>query len=362
MDELIKPHVAHALLTDANADYLRDLFASETPANTRRAYTQAASYFRSWFQARYEAEEHPDLPISISVVLDFIQDHDPEHGMDPPVTARLNELWRGSSATAGTQIAWSTFQQRLSVISKIHDVAGLESPARAPAVRQVLSRIKRRYAKQRKLGTRTPHLSIEDLHMLERMIGAEVRAGTPAAQKKGARDLALLLVGFASGGRRRSELAGLDMADLTRADGGNYLWRIGLNKTDQVGEDKFVPINGTAAAALDDWLALSGIESGPVFRRITRTGAVAGGALNPSSLYRILKGRFKSLTLDHLSPHSIRAGFVTAIGRRSINPHDGMAMSLHSSYDSFMRYYRPAQANLNPAAGIYDEPEDSAGS
>jgi len=52
---------------------------------------------------------------------------------------------------------------------------------------------------------------------------------------EGVRDRALLCFGFASGGRRRSEIAAADMQDLRRTAPDSYVYRLEHSKTQQAG-------------------------------------------------------------------------------------------------------------------------------
>lgn len=95
------------------------------------------------------------------------------------------------------------------------------------------------------------------------------------------RDRAILMVGFASGGRRRSELAGLRTEQLTIeapviVDGGASLpslsIHLGRTKTSGAEDDEVVYLTGHPVDALKAWLAAAKIESGSVFRAIDRWG------------------------------------------------------------------------------------------
>jgi integrase len=86
---------------------------------------------------------------------------------------------------------------------------------------------------------------------------------------EGQRDRALLCFGFASGGRRRSEVAAADLRDLRRIGPQGFIYRLEHSKTQQAGvtasstPDK--PILDRAAQALEAWLAAAGISEGAIF-------------------------------------------------------------------------------------------------
>jgi site-specific recombinase XerC len=100
---------------------------------------------------------------------------------------------------------------------------------------------------------------------------------------RGIRDRALLLIGFA-GGFRRSELVGLDWADIERVRQGIVI-TLRRSKTDQSGEGRkiAVPFGRTRwrpVTALKHWRDWAGIEDGAIFRRVDRHGRVLADRLS----------------------------------------------------------------------------------
>ena len=84
---------------------------------------------------------------------------------------------------------------------------------------------------------------------------------TCAPGLRGLRDRAILMTGFASGGRRRSELSGLDRdaigLDDFAADG--VVWiRLGATKTTRQGQTPRLVLKGRAARALVAWIDAAG--------------------------------------------------------------------------------------------------------
>ncbi len=65
--------------------------------------------------------------------------------------------------------------------------------------------------------------------------GLEAMLATCDESLEGVRDRALLCFGFASGGRRRSEIAAADMQDLRRTAPDSYVYRLEHSKTQQAG-------------------------------------------------------------------------------------------------------------------------------
>ena len=131
------------------------------------------------------------------------------------------------------------------------------------------------------------------------------------------RDRALLLTGFA-GGLRRSELVALDHDDV-RIDREGMRLRIRHSKADQEGEGAEVGIARFARTcpvrAVEAWLRASRITYGPVFRRLTSSGTIEG-RLTGNGVWKILRRRADQAGLvvpdgERLSPHGLRAGFIT---------------------------------------------------
>ena len=103
------------------------------------------------------------------------------------------------------------------------------------------------------------------------------------------RDLAILLLAFASGGRRRSEVARLRVEQLrdepaARLDPRDaqsptlpcLAIQLGRTKTGDADEEGRVLLVGPPVEALREWLERADIKKGPIFRAIDRWEAVGG--------------------------------------------------------------------------------------
>jgi integrase len=135
-----------------------------------------------------------------------------------------------------------------------------------------------------------------------------------------ARDRALLLIGFA-GAFRRSELSAVDCKWIERSPSGLII-TIPKSKTDQEGQSRQVAISRgpdpiCPIKALDQWLELSGISEGPVFRPVTQRGHVLPSRLSGDAIALIVKQRVRAIGLNptRYSGHSLRVGFVTSAAR-----------------------------------------------
>jgi integrase len=163
----------------------------------------------------------------------------------------------------------------------------------------------------------------------------------------GLRDRALLLVGFAAA-LRRSELVGLDVADLKQSKAGLRL-RIRTSKTDQDRQGVSVAITPGSStcpiAALNKWLATAGIDDGPVFRSVFKGDRVANARLSDRAVAEIVKRYATRIGLDAtlFSGHSLRAGFLTSAAQRGASIFKMMDVSRHRSLDTLSGYVRDSE-------------------
>jgi integrase len=173
----------------------------------------------------------------------------------------------------------------------------------------------------------------------------------------GARDRALLLLGFA-GAFRRSELVALDIDDVQITREGMIV-TIRRSKTDQEGAGQKVGIPrgrhpGTCPVkALAAWLGLAGIEAGAIFRPITRHGLIQPGRLTDRSVARIVQRTAEAAGLDpsQFAGHSLRAGLATSAAMAGAEERDIMRQTRHKSVVVARRYIRDGSLFRNNAAG-----------
>jgi integrase len=156
-----------------------------------------------------------------------------------------------------------------------------------------------------------------------------------------------LLFGWASGGRRRSEVAAATVEQLTKVDDRGYLFRLTRSKTDQDGKRQKggpieKPVRGIAAEALKAWLDASAVTKGPIFRRLWKS--TVGPPLSPAAVAEVVRKRARLAALDgDWAGHSLRSGFVTEAGKRNIPLGDVMAMTDHRKVDTVLGYYRTGE-------------------
>src|SRR5262249_19124442 len=118
----------------------------------------------------------------------------------------------------------------------------------------------------------------------------------------GMRNLALLIVGF-SGALRRSELVGLDRADIQTTEDGLVV-TIRRSKTDQEGQGRKIGLpygsrrQTCPVRSLQAWLEISGIKEGPIFRPINRHGKIQSQRLSTNAVASIVKRYAAAIGLD----------------------------------------------------------------
>jgi site-specific recombinase XerD len=223
-----------------------------------------------------------------------------------PATPDTLTLYLTALAEAGARA--STIQRRVSAISQAHQLAGhLPPPTHDWTVRATLRGIRRT------LGT-APEQKAP-------IVTAELRsllAATPTDTLAGRRDRALLVLGFA-GGLRRSELVSLDAEDATETEDGLRI-TLKRSKTDQEGEGRELGLpRGQHAPtcpvrALRAWRSAAGIDSGPLFRPVSRHDQVQAGRLTPQSVALVVKRACRRAGRDPapFAGHSLRSGLATA--------------------------------------------------
>jgi integrase len=238
----------------------------------------------------------------------------------------------------------ATLVRRLASLSKAHEVRGLPNPIRSALVRATLRGIKRTYGCAQRQAK--PLLRAELIQVLD----------ATGDKPKDLRDRALLLVGFA-GALRRSELVGLNRGDVENARQGVIL-HIRHSKSDQEARGQKIGIpfargRWCPVAALEVWLATSGISEGPIFRPVDRQGRVHDCRLSGEAVGEIVRERVNAAGLDPsgYSGHSLRAGLVTSASQVGVPTRKIRAQTRHASDAMLARYIRDGELFMGNAAG-----------
>jgi integrase len=277
--------------------------------NTRRAYKSDLEHFLSW------GGSIPSTPEFISYYL----------------------------AAHATEFKPSTLSRRLISIGRAHTTKNLPSPISNDLIKTTLRGIRRTIStKQRQVS---PVLKDDLVKMVNGLNG-----------KKGCRDRALLLIGFA-GALRRSELVGLKFDDIEFVEQGLIVY-LRKSKTDQLGEGRKIAIPYARGAtcpviSLKHWLEAGGITEGALFRPITRYERIENNALSTQAVAVIVKQRAAAIGLDasKFSGHSLRAGLVTSAAQSGVSTWKIKQQTGHKSDAMLNRYIRDANIFVDNAAG-----------
>lgn len=272
-------------------------------------------------------------------------EHFKSHGGKIPATVPMVVNYLAKFAGAGLAVA--TLQLRLIAIHRAHLDRGLPSPVMDPLVKRTMQGIRRTYG----TAQRRVRAIVKD-DLLELLVVADQQGPVRAA-----RDRALLLIGFA-GAFRRSELVGICVEDVTEyAEGIEVLLR--RSKTDQEGQGRtvFIPkAKGSRCpvTALQSWLQVAGVTTGPVFRAVNRHDRLAGErALTPQSVALVVKELVRQLKGDtaaaNVAGHSLRSGWVTSAATVGLQPFQIREVTGHRSDATLARYIRPVAKRKIPS-------------
>ncbi len=237
----------------------------------------------------------------------------------------------------------ATLSRRLVSIAKAHTSQHLTSPTKSDLAKAVMRGIRRTHGSaQRQVA---PAIKEDVLAMVGKLEGI-----------KGVRDRALLLVGFA-GAFRRSELVAITVEDIEIAKQG-LLVHLTRSKTDQEGLGRRIAIpyaRGPVCAvhALQAWLEMSGINTGLIFRGVTRHGKISERGITSQSVALVVKERAQAAGLDasKYSGHSLRAGLVTSAAQIGVSSWKIRQQTGHKSDSMLARYVRDANVFVDNAAG-----------
>ncbi|AVC52696.1 site-specific integrase [Rhizobium leguminosarum bv. viciae] len=344
------------LLTDQDVETLRHLVNQGMGDNTLRALTSDLAYLEAWGLAA--TGQSLPWPAPEALLLKFVAHHlwapekraaDPDHGMPADVDEDLRS--QGFLRSAGPH-APSTVRRRLANWSTLTKWRGFDGAFASPALKSAI-RLAIRAVPRQRLRKSAKAVTGDVL--------AKLLATCATDSLRDLRDRAILMVAFASGGRRRSEIAGLRREQLTieppieEPDGPPLLSlaiHLGRTKTSSGEENDVVYLTGRPVEALNAWMTAAKVESGSVFRGIGRWGTVSKRAIDPQSVNAIIKQRVEmaGLKAGEFSAHGLRSGFLTEAAIRNIPLLEAMEQSRHRSVQQASNYYNNATRPSGRAA------------
>jgi len=288
--------------------------------NTLDAYAADWKHFSAWC----DAQKRRALPASPETILCYVDDLVDRYTV-------------------------ATIDRHLSSIGYYHKQARHALPTKDPEVERTMRGIRR--AKGIAPNGKSPILT----PLLRQMVAA-LPDDLP-----GLRDKASLLLGFA-GAFRRSEIIGLQVRDIQIGDAG-LIVTLRRSKADQEGArfTEGIPVGTSDATcpkyALEAWLQLAAITSGPIFRPIDRWGHVGTRALSSLGVARAVKRALTALEVDTTaySGHSLRSGLATAAAMAGVSERVIMQQTGHKNTAMLRRYIREGslfRENVAAAVGL----------
>ncbi len=344
------------LLTDQDVETLKHLVNQGMGDNTLRALTSDLAYLEAWGLAATGSSL--PWPAPEALLLKFVAHHlwdpekratDPDHGMPDDVDDNLRR--QGFLRSAGPH-APDTVRRRLASWSTLTKWRGLDAAFASPALKSAIRLAVRAVPRTRRR---------KSAKAVTGDILAQLLATCATDSLRDVRDRAILMVAFASGGRRRSEIAGLRREQLTDEppievpDGPplpSLAIHLGRTKTTTGEQDDVVYLTGRPVEALNAWLVAAKIDRGSVFRAIGRWGTVSRRQIDPQSVNAILKQRAEKAGLEagEFSAHGLRSGYLTEAANRGISLPEAMEQSRHRSVQQASSYYNSAARRTGKAA------------
>ena len=268
-----------------------------------------------------------------------------KHGFNSmPTEPKIVSLYLTHLSTS-TKI--STLRRRLVSIGVVHKLKGHYLDTKHPVIIENLMGIKR---KKGSIQIGKKPILINHLKEIINVIDNQ-----KIEKIKKLRNRTLILIGF-GGGFRRTELISIDYEDLDFVEEGLKI-TLRRSKTDQFGEgmvkgipyftnEKYCPV-----ISLKNWINLSKIKTGPIFRRFAKGSILTSNRLTDQSVVLIIKDCLKLAGIENknFSGHSLRSGFATVAAESGADERSIMAMTGHKTTQMVRRYIKEANIFKNNA-------------
>jgi site-specific recombinase XerD len=251
------------------------------------------------------------------------------------------------TSLSSKNIKMSTLKRRLVSIGVIHKLKGHYLDTKHPLIIENIMGIKRRKGSAQ--NGKKP-LLINNLKVLIKAIN---RSDLNPIIKF--RDRTIVLIGF-SGGFRRNEIVSLNYDDIEFVNEGMKI-NLRRSKTDQYGEGflKGIPYFDNPVycpvISMQNWLKISEINSGSLFRRFSKGAKLTEIRLTDQTVALIIKKYLQLAGIDskNYSGHSLRSGFATSAADSGAEERSIMAMTGHKSTEMVRRYIKEANVFKNNA-------------
>ena len=268
-----------------------------------------------------------------------------KHGFNSmPTEPKIVSLYLTHLST-NTKI--STLRRRLVSIGVVHKLKGHYLDTKHPVIIENLMGIKR---KKGSIQIGKKPILINHLKKIINVIDNQ-----KIEKIKKLRNRTLILIGF-GGGFRRTELISIDYEDLDFVEEGLKI-TLRRSKTDQFGKgmvkgipyftnEKYCPVT-----SLKNWINLSKIKTGPIFRRFAKGSILTSNRLTDQSVVLIIKDCLNIAGIENknFSGHSLRSGFATVAAESGADERSIMAMTGHKTTQMVRRYIKEANIFKNNA-------------
>jgi integrase len=198
---------------------------------------------------------------------------------------------------------------------------------------------------ERAPGNSLPTGRCLDIGEITALFAACQRDTSPA----GARDAALLALGYA-GGLRRAEICNLDV-DHYAPETGRLEVRHGKGNKDRV-----VFMRNGGADAIRAWLLFRGTEHGPLVCPVSKSGKIEIRRLTGDTVYRVTLKRGKEAGIKPFGPHDLRRTCLSEMLDRGVDLATARTWAGHASSDTTILYDRRGERALETAAGTLAVP------
>lgn len=341
------PDIARSIrLTPAAIEAIQTLIAKAGSAHTRRSYETSMRIFAAWYSLTYGRPVA--LPVDPAAIAQFIADY-AEGGIEAKRSDTVERVDAalvadGYKAALGP-MRFSTLKQRLAGLCAFHAERGFPNPVAHPTIQVLLksARKQARLAGRLLPGKKRPILK-DDLLALSASLGGDVLS---------IRDRAIILFGWATGGRRRSEIAAATFENLQPAGDdrpNEFTYRLTGTKAQGDYDVDLVPLRGPAAMAMREWIGALGSQgwgcSGPIFRRISGL-RISDAGITGQQVARVVQKRGHLLGFENLGGHSLRSGYITSAVRAGVPLAEIQKMTTHRAVQSVVGYVQ-----LDPHANL----------
>lgn len=243
----------------------------------------------------------------------------------------------------------NTLKQRLAALSQWHIEQGFPDPTKASIVKKVLKGIKTVHSVQEKQAKPLQLIQLKQaVDYLDHVIEQSKNSGEHIKQLRYTRNKSLLLLGFWRG-FRGDELTRLNIENIEIHSEGLYCY-LAKSKSDRLLSGQYFqvpklnilcPVN-----AYLDWLDISGLTSGFVFRSINRWGVISATGLHIDSLIPLIRSIFSEAKIDSAelySAHSLRRGFAYWATDNGWDIKDLMQYVGWKNINSVLRYIKSSE-------------------